>query len=377
MTSPLVKGFCVSLAFWIGLWGNLLWSQTTQIIIHYEVDAGSFLAIRGNTFPLNWQQGQSCVLQNHSQWIWTSTKIQQRTEFKILWNDHVWSVGANYQVDPGERCEIYPFFGKTRGTRINHANFISKEFQNSRTLRIYLPPSYFENLQKKYPVLYVQDGQNLFDPETSAFGVEWALDETLDRLISNGEMEEVIVVGIDHTGTNRLFEYTTKMDLFPESGGSAKYKDFLKKTLMPYIEERYRVLKAPKNTGIMGSSLGGLVSFELAWTEPSIFGKIGVLSGSFWWNYEEWASRVANAEKKKIQIYLDCGTINDGLAETERFAEILRTKGYLMLFYREEGGRHQESFWAKRVERPLKFLFPFQSTDYTSPTIFTESPENE
>ncbi|MEK7486344.1 MAG: alpha/beta hydrolase-fold protein [Planctomycetota bacterium] len=358
---------------------SLIWGQITQVVVHYEVGDGNFLAIRGSSFPLSWEEGQSCVIQESSTWIWTSTTLQDSTEFKILWNDQVWSIGANYKLDPGARCDVYPFFGKNRGLLLYLPRFWSPELNNERTLRIYLPPSYFENKRKRYPVLYVQDGQNLFDRETSALGVDWELDETLDRLILKGEMDEVLVVGIDNTGRERLFEYTTPAPEYLESGGSERYGRFLRKTLISYINQHYRTLTSPANTAIMGSSLGGLISLEIAWTEPFIFGKIAALSGSFWWNQEECFSRVklSNNPKKKLQIYLDSGTIEDGLTETQKLAENLRTQGYHLLFYKDEGGRHQEFFWGKRVGRPLTFFFPFQSTDYSSPVIFKESPSNE
>lgn len=367
--------FRVALFVFLGVLSNLLCGQNqasstepqTQIWIYYSTDPKSTLTIRGDEAGLSWHLGVPCQKVQDGLWTWKTNRSFSRLSFKILYQDQLWSVGANYQVKQGETLTLYPFFGNQRGTLFFLPRFWSPELKNYRTLRLYLPPSYLENKQKHYPVLYVQDGQNLFESKTSAFGVEWELDENLDQLIRQGQMDEIIVVGIDHMGMKRLFEYTPKSEDYPGSGGSGLYQEFVIKTIKPYIDTHYRTCPEPNTSGIMGSSLGGLIAFES--TNLGIFGKIASLSGSFWWNEEASAQKINQMSLfSTIQFYLDAGTVQDGLVSTQRMAEVLRTQGYSFMFYQEEGGRHQEAYWAKRVWRPLCYFFPFQSTFYAPPS---------
>ncbi|UUZ57297.1 hypothetical protein LP419_27405 [Massilia sp. H-1] len=166
-------------------------------------------------------------------------------------------------------------------------DFASPQLGNSRQLRIYLPPSYDENPAKRYPVLYMHDGQNLFDAKTAAYGAEWGIDETANHLIASGVMDEVIVVGIDNT-PDRFKEYTPCCD--PKHGGGKidAYQAFITDTVKPYIDKTLRTLPGRENTAIMGSSLGGIASVVIAQKRPDVFSKAGGVSSSFWWNQRRW-----------------------------------------------------------------------------------------
>ena len=161
-----------------------------------------------------------------------------------------------------------------------HDQFRSRFLRNQRSLVVYLPPGYDEQPTRRYPVLYLHDGQNLFDRATSFAGQDWNVQGAADHTIRAGKVSPLIVVGIYNTGKSRIFEYTpTKA---PKLGGGRadRYAKFLLQEVMPFIQSQYRVDANPRLTGIGGSSLGGLVSLYLGLKLPQSFGKIAALSPS-------------------------------------------------------------------------------------------------
>lgn len=146
-----------------------------------------------------------------------------------------------------------------------HKGFTSRLLRNHRDVIVYLPPDYEANRRKRYPVLYLQDGQNLFDGTTSfTYGQEWRVDETAQSLIKGGEIEPLIIVGIHNAGHERTDEYTPTRDTRRKVGGKAEiYGRMLVEELKPVIDSRYRTLSHASHTGLGGSSLGGLVSLYL------------------------------------------------------------------------------------------------------------------
>lgn len=233
--------------------------------------------------------------------------------------------------------------------------FESKILGETRKIRVYLPRGYRQHAERRYPVLYVKDGQNIF--EHGAFGT-WAAHQKLDRLTRRGEIEELIVVAVDH-GVGRNKEYVP-----PEDGGHAdRYARFLVEELKPWIDERYRTLVDAANTGIMGSSLGGLVAFYVAWTYPEVFGKVASLSGSWW--IRRWRNRLLCDRKRSLRCYLDSGDsgpANDCVQHTVTMRKILMNLGFRMgedLQHRIARGQvHTESAWGERIVHALRFLFP-------------------
>jgi len=236
--------------------------------------------------------------------------------------------------------------------------FKSPQLANERTLRIYLPPSYASDTRRRYPVLYMHDGQNLFDPKTASYGTEWNIDEVVDRLVRQGDMEEVIVVGIDNTN-DRIAEYTPSSD--PKYGGGKlnAYADFVANTVKPWVDGQYRTKPGREHTAVMGSSLGGLASIGIAQRYPQLFSMAGGFSSSFWWNGQEALKRPL--QHMPVRFYIDAGTVNDGLEESEAFRQALLKNGYRashdLLFVADEGGRHNEQSWAGRVHIALAWFF--------------------
>ena len=351
----------------VALWAAAAASAAT-IRVHYDTGYGNRITIRGSKSPLSWTAGISATWTTGNVWVASWSDSTGDVDIKPLVNDAAWSIGANYKVRAGTTVDIYPYFGNRSGTIVKVPNFWSPQLGNSRTLRIYLPPSYQENSLKRYPVLYMHDGQNLFDAATSSFGVEWQVDENLNSAIASGQMDEVITVGIDNT-SNRIWEYTPCCDPTYGGGGANTYERFLIDTVKPYVDQTYRTLASKDNTAIMGSSLGGLVSCYIARRNPAVFSKTGCMSSSFWWNTEAFTIQVEQATTKvPVRFYVDAGTENDGLPQSTRFDNALLADGYVqgvdLDFYVAQGASHNEASWAARVKIPLTWLFRWQSTVY-------------
>ncbi len=239
-----------------------------------------------------------------------------------------------------------------------HKNFKSEFLQNERDIIVWLPPGYKDDSERKFPILYMHDGQNILNPKTSFAGMDWRVDETATKLIKAGKLKEIIVIGIYNT-PNRLEEYS-------DSVKGNNYLKFIIEELMPFIDSNYRTKTGNDNTAIMGSSMGGLISFLAAWKYPDIFGKAACLSSSFYYDDEKAIKMVKeyDGEKKKIKIYIDHG--EDGLPRGQKMFCALSEKGFIIGtdidYYYAPGAKHTENAWAERLERPLLFLIGIKNT---------------
>jgi len=253
---------------------------------------------------------------------------------------------------------------------IKHEGFPSRFLRNQRDLIVYLPPGYDQQPGRQFPVLYLQDGQNLFDGATSFIpGMDWHVGQTADQCIRDGRVEPLIIVGIYNAGKQRLGEYTPTRAPRLGGGRANRYARFLLEEVRVLVREHYRVLEGRQNTGIGGSSLGGLVSLYLGLREPQTFGKIAALSPSVWWN-ESVILRFARAAPVPPlpRIWLDIGT-REGpriVDDVERLRDVLLNKGWQaerdLHYLRVEGAEHNEAAWARRVSPFLEFLFPAPET---------------
>lgn len=344
-------------------------ASATTVRVHYDVGWGNRIAIRGSKAPLSWSSGVNATWSSGNVWTLSWADSAGDMQIKPLKNDSVWSTGANYTIKAGTVVDLYPFFGPAQGTLAKIHNFHSPQLGNSRTLVLYLPPSYAENPLKRYPVLYAHDGQNLFEAATAFGGNEWRMDETANSLIGQGLMDEAIIVGVYNAGANRIYEYGPCCDPTYGGGGADKYLAFLADTVKPYIDANYRTLSSRANTATLGSSMGGLVSTYAGRRRSDVFSKIAGMSSSFWWNDEALTREViAYVGKVPAKFYIDAGTVSDGLAQTTAMRDALAADGYVqgvdLDYYVAQGGGHNEASWAARVDRPLKFLFAWQSTVY-------------
>lgn len=246
-----------------------------------------------------------------------------------------------------------------------HASFHSAFLAHDRDVLVWLPPGY-EAAPARYPVLYMHDGQNLFEPDT-AFqkGEYWRLGESATELIEDGAIEPLVIVGIYNTGDHRKEEYTPTRDARLGGGHADDYGRMIVEELKPFIDRTYRTRPEGAATGIGGSSLGGLVSLYLAFTHPQTFQRVAALSPSVWWNYRAILKTVRQARAKPpLKIWVDMGTAEGkkGLDDARLLKAALVGLGFVPdtdLHYAEfEGATHSEDAWAERVAPMLKWLFP-------------------
>jgi len=232
--------------------------------------------------------------------------------------------------------------------------FSIPQLNRTRRVWIYLPSDY-SGSKKNYPVLYMHDGQNVFDDLTS-FAGEWNVDETLDALGKHSE--EMIVIAIDHGGSKRINEYCPyDMEKFGEGEGD-KYVDFLVKTLKPFIDKNYRTLKNKQNTFIAGSSMGGLISMYAILKYPRVFGGAGIFSPAFSVGPKIYDDIEAKGARVNSKIYFYCGA-EEGetmVPDTERaFSEMRKVSKSKMVCVIRQDGKHSESVW--KEEFPLFYLW--------------------
>jgi predicted alpha/beta superfamily hydrolase len=236
-----------------------------------------------------------------------------------------------------------------------------------RDIIVYLPPDYDDALDRRYPVLYLQDGQNLFDPATAFAGNAWGLGELADELMTKGEIEPLIIVGIYNAGSKRVAEYTSVRDSRGRGGQAKQYAKFLVHRVKPIIDKDYRTLPDIVNTGLGGSSLGGLVTVHIGLRFPETFGKLIVMSPSVWWANRAILHEVRRLRRKSDQkIWFDIGTCEGPnpevcITNTEQLRDALISKGwklgYDLQFLEDDGAGHDEKAWGHRMRSALKFLF--------------------
>jgi len=245
----------------------------------------------------------------------------------------------------------------------------SRIFGNRRLLRVWLPPDYDGWGETRYPVLYLNDGQNLFDPVTAFAGVHWQVGESAVRLIAEQKVPPLIIVGIDNT-KNRACEYIPYPSRDPRvlNAMGKCYPDFLQREVMPLIEEHYPVLKGPENTGLGGSSLGGLITLYTQLAAPGVFGRLLIESPSL-----SVANQRILVESRRFRdwparTYLGMGTREVGHAEKDErivgdvrvLESILREAGLderRLKVRVDENAAHSESAWAARFPEALEFLY--------------------
>ena len=246
-----------------------------------------------------------------------------------------------------------------------HEQFRSRFLRNQRDLIVYVPPGYDEQPQRRFPVLYLHDGQNLFDRATAFGGQDWNVHGAADYLIQAGSLEPILIVGIYNTGKSRIQEYTPSKAPKIGGGRADRYGKFLLLEVMPFIQNEYRAQTSPQVTGIGGSSLGGLVSLYFGLKYPQTFGKIAALSPSVWWNQRIILRFAAAATPQpRPRIWLDIGT-REGpkiVPDVELFRDVLVKRGWRenqdLHYERVEGGEHNEAAWSQRVGPFLQFLYP-------------------
>jgi predicted alpha/beta superfamily hydrolase len=253
--------------------------------------------------------------------------------------------------------------------------FRSSIFRNTRMLRVWLPPRYDapENATRHYPVLYLNDGQNLFDRATAFAGVEWQVDETADRLIRQEVIPPLIVVGIDNAQNDRIKEFLPYRSFHPPvlRPQGKRYPDFLMNEAMPFVYERYRIARGPENTGLGGSSLGALISLYTVIDRPGVFGRLLLESPSLFISNRRILKDSRAFRRWPDKVFLAIGTREAGredkdeqvVEDVRELEKSLRRAGLddsRLLVKIAEGASHNEGEWAKRFPDALSFLFSQQ-----------------
>jgi len=231
------------------------------------------------------------------------------------------------------------------------------QLQTKKKIWVYLPLNY-EKSTKKYPVIYMHDGQNLFD-KTASYAGEWNIDETLDSLKA-----KVIIIGIAHGNEKRIDELTPYKNEKHGGGNANAYLEFIVKTLKPFVDLTYRTKTNATNTGIFGSSLGGLVSFYAALQYPEVFGKVGCFSPAFWINKKEIFQKMEDTQKFTTKIYLLCGDKEDDgtmVSEMKEMETLINSKRCeckkLNKSVIVKDGKHNEKLWRNAFAKAYLWLF--------------------
>lgn len=267
---------------------------------------------------------------------------------------------------------------------------------STRNLYVYLPRGYDEHSDKRYPVLYLHDGQNVFEAFVEdSYAGSWRADEAADSLIRSGKMRECIIVGVSNGNAERLSEYMPPYSSFKPKQVAAKLRKVTKKAAQnlpkpitgkadkafayyqnevdSYVSETHRTLEGRDHRATCGSSMGGLFSAYIAWEEPQFAKHHALMSTSFWITRNEkgkleTVERFRTGDKRDVRIWLDSGTgdpstdSDDNMASTERVYEALIANGYEegddFQYYVDQGAIHHESAWASRLDKVFPFLFP-------------------
>eukprot|EP01096_Ripella_sp_DP13-Kostka_P000706 TRINITY_DN10816_c0_g1_i1.p1 TRINITY_DN10816_c0_g1~~TRINITY_DN10816_c0_g1_i1.p1 ORF type:complete len:413 (+),score=150.92 TRINITY_DN10816_c0_g1_i1:32-1240(+) len=354
-------------------------------VLYNGKNTPSSMYLRGDGLGLNWNSG--IAMKSVSQYTWSytltynSSVVGNTLQMKPLVGDKTWSIGTNFMVIlpfSSSSVQLFPFFYSKQGQYSVVGRIFSPQLNNTRDVIVYTPPSYYENTLKTMTnVLTMHDGQNLFNASTSFAGVAWNCQTTVDQLVVEGAMDEVLIVGVYNTG-NRLNEYTYSYDpcyqktlgICQGGGGEGDlYLDFLVDTLTPWIASRFRVETQPSNMGILGSSLGGLISCYAAWTRPEVWSKGGCMSSSFWWNSRDFNGVILKSYPAPLgeKIYLDSGDCCPEPSGDDRFQTLqirndMENLGFSLgtdlFYYLDKGGQHSEYYWGHRFNQPMQDLYP-------------------
>ena len=314
--------------------GTKRWSKTIEFVkgtrLEYKFTKGSW-----NNEALG---SDSSLPQNTVLIVVNDTTLQ-----KTIFN---WRDKFNFKVK-----------GQITGTVEYHKNFVLDGLK-PRDIFVWLPPDYKTNTEKRYPVFYMHDGQNLVDPRTSNTFIDWQVDEVADSLIRAGIVEPFIIVGINNT-EDRGTEYNN-------TPLGKLYEKLIVEKIKPFIDKEYRTLPDAQHTAVGGSSMGGLISLVCAWDYPNVFSKAACFSPAFSFERFDYTKVVKEdtSPKKNLVIYIDNGGI--GLEQilrpgVDKMMGILKAKGYtegkdLFLFI-DPAAEHNEAAWAKRVWRPIEIFF--------------------
>lgn len=345
--------------------------DVSTIVAVYPRERGG-VVLRGNGASLDWLQDRAPDhVEGDTSTFQLSMPHGESVEVKLVRSDGAWMVGRNVVVACGERLEIRPAFDQVSGTLLP-PRAIDVPGYGPLVFRALLPPSYGEQITRRYPVLYAQDGQSVWSDGTDPFGV-WGLERVIDELWDLGALDEIIIVSID-TGERRLERLGPVPDRKHGGGNGAAHLAAIVDVLKPTIDAELRTMPGRESTALLGASMGGLFSFWSAWTRPDVFGAAVCLSSSFWWN-DRWLVRQVQhgtCPYPRPRLYLDSGAASSGFEEDASTRDgVHHTRAMYRALIghcyapREDlhvlsfaGHRHHAPSWTARVAIPLQMLFP-------------------
>jgi predicted alpha/beta superfamily hydrolase len=338
---------------------------------------GTLLGLRGSP-PLSWTSSAPLDATATDTWEATvavdglvnATTPVFEVDLKVIAGDAGWQLGCNHRftllystpADVTVQVFMYPFFFTTAGQEVTLKNIYSPELNNSRDVWLYIPPGMVENSYfVAERVLIMHDGQNL--------APLWNVSNHLDKYILQGLSESVFVVGPYNT-PNRIGEYTYCPDPSYGGGQGDLYLDFIEKTLLPLVASQYKIATKQENLGIMGSSLGGLISCYAGVTRPHVYSTVACMSSSFWWAYANFSAFVVPQIGKQNYLtggqkyYLDSGDsgdTDDDRPDTSAVATGFVRNGFTIgqnfFWFLQRGGQHNEYFWSSRFHHPMQWLY--------------------
>ncbi|MCA9670330.1 MAG: hypothetical protein KC503_32265 [Myxococcales bacterium] len=312
---------------------------------------------------------------SHQTHQWWRTETQARGALQLLFNngDKAWDKpagGGNYRIKPNGR-EVwveggFVHYAPPGAGRLQTNNFFFHGINDSRPISVYLPAGYDQNPNKRYPVLYMTDGQNAF---VGGVGGGWHVNRAIEHATAIGRARQAIVVAV-HTAKNRIHDLTPSFDASVGGGGGAsKFLGAIVSELKPQIDRHFRTLADRDNTALGGSSLGGLFALYAARTRPDVFGGVLPMSPSLWWNNEEMLHAFRNdRHKPRARIIFDSGDsgengATDGVKQTEALRDIFVAKGMRFgtdyTHFTARGHAHKEKYWRERFADRYSELFPY------------------
>lgn len=352
---------------------------TFEIITRTPLPIGEQIFVTGNQHVLGDWNAEGLPLTRTQDNVWSGTAIVpagERLEYKLTRGD--WtseeildsgSPSGNHIIEPGGDLTVQHRVAAWQDTASGptpqivgdyrfHEGFHSKYLRFDRRVIVWMPPSYQQSQTARYPVLYMHDGQQIFDPQTSTWKQDWQVDEWCTQLIDEGKLREIIVVAVYST-EDRFVEYNPSL-----AGG--EYTRFFLEELKPFIDREYRTLPDRANTAVAGASMGGGISFYMAWTHPEVFFGAACLSPAFRFHDDSRLFEIVRhtAQIPDTRFFFYCGLgdpTEQELAEgMYAMADLLRERGFgssRILTTEDPAGQHNEMAWAKHTPEWLRFLF--------------------
>ncbi len=337
---------------------------TTTLRVKYPAGTRSVF-VRGSVAPFSWTVGLPMQKVDDETWTLSVTARVGDLEWKPLLDDTTWSKGPNYRGREGTTTQVAPRFFRDAGEWTKRwPAFSSTILGNTRGVYVYLPPTYLENAAARLPVVYLHDGQNLFDPQAAFGGVTWRVADAMNAAANDGRFREAIVVGAENAGAGRIAEYTPTVDASYGGGNGDAFLRMMAEELKPFVDAELRTRPGREDTVIMGSSLGGLISAYAGVRQAGTWGLVGAMSPSVWWDNEVILGLVAQTgSTRPLKVWVDSGDSgpsSDGVEGARRLAAAYRALGYVddatLVHVVQAGATHTESAWAGRLPWALEFL---------------------